>query len=847
MAPHSSHSGCTCGTPKPAWEQYLNSGWGGLHQVYTCRVSLSEDDVAKYKLLRKDNDGNTDNRRVLRIIQGYAHQDGSHWAMVKGIRLKGRLLYVDVDNIIAGEKVQGELNKLIRFLGLSPQHSKGLPQRYVVAISNVTLPYADRKVNIHNLKEKIAEENELDIVDQKVRNNQLQITLSSLHQALTICSKGRIYIDGVRKPVRPWDPNFDPKFCFRCRRYGHLAVEPGKTTGCRKDPRCGSCGGDHETKGCKSLEHKCVHCAELEGCDDINHPDWRCKRGLPATVKAECDKRAEEGPWWWKAYQSVVSRLPLNHELGDTSESVFTFFGAMATQKAPTQRSPDDTMAAALREFDDDPLEFNDDVGASAPTDEDMAQLANTNTAAQASDVTRSGQNQASGQAAHPPISTPNATTKPSKKRKRKPEKPAEKPAKKSAKKPTKKPAKTSSNATPSAAGSSTAAGPSTAVARAAARRPPLQAASASRLNVPPGNGTARATDNGPPKQPHSFFADHAQRLASARSDRIASVPGDGTSADPFTIHIDGTATQPIVVPGVDASQSQQTSAVGRGTAQTGAGSSLSPVEATGVEDGFIALPNYDAGMSGDPSATTVRDSDPAGVGSQHGLQNPTDTAAIRSEDGVLAGTSEHAPVDQPEQDIQMPDALISTPTPRSRTQPATLTGLRPRSLRSTPRVDYAASNTGSDIFPDFGLSNSQPVRGPSKVLKHTPPKVNHYPQRAASLSRALQTSGIRSSRKEKYGLHTSLQTSVATSVTPARVASAAPTTPTAPIAPTASITSTSATAPATPTAPNAPIVPPILGSTANVAPNSISASAPNMINLNTPHRPTQGPTTSIR
>lgn len=96
-----------------------------------------KDDVARIKNLRIDLDGKPDNRRIIGEIKRHRSTHGDHWGMVKGVNMKGHMLYVDVDNIIAGERVQRDLHRIPRFLGLSTE-TKCLPQRYVVAITGVS-------------------------------------------------------------------------------------------------------------------------------------------------------------------------------------------------------------------------------------------------------------------------------------------------------------------------------------------------------------------------------------------------------------------------------------------------------------------------------------------------------------------------------------------------------------------------------------------------------------------------------------------------------------------------------------------------------------------------------------
>jgi len=125
-----------------------------------------------------------------------------------------------------------------------------------------------------------------------------------------------VFINASRRSAKPWDPNFDPKFCYRCRRYGHLAADNSRAK-CKKEERCGRCGGDHATQPCKSEIKSCLRCTDAGRTGDIHHEDWKCKRGLAEDIRVECEKRAAEGPWWWKAYLSIVS-LPPNYRAGGT-------------------------------------------------------------------------------------------------------------------------------------------------------------------------------------------------------------------------------------------------------------------------------------------------------------------------------------------------------------------------------------------------------------------------------------------------------------------------------------------------------------------------------------------------
>ena len=74
----------------------------------------------------------------------------------------------------------------------------------------------------------------------------------------------RVKVGYVSYAVRPYIP--PPTRCFKCQRFGHIAVA------CRAKNRCAKCGGDHEYGNCgEGTKIKCCNCggehsAAYKGC-----------------------------------------------------------------------------------------------------------------------------------------------------------------------------------------------------------------------------------------------------------------------------------------------------------------------------------------------------------------------------------------------------------------------------------------------------------------------------------------------------------------------------------------------------------------------------------------------------
>uniref|UniRef100_A0A146QDP1 Zn-dependent peptidases, insulinase domain-containing protein n=1 Tax=Fundulus heteroclitus TaxID=8078 RepID=A0A146QDP1_FUNHE len=62
----------------------------------------------------------------------------------------------------------------------------------------------------------------------------------------------KIKIGFMSFPVRPYVP--PPLRCFKCQRYGHIALV------CKGKERCAKCGGEHKYEECKGDQIKCCNC-----------------------------------------------------------------------------------------------------------------------------------------------------------------------------------------------------------------------------------------------------------------------------------------------------------------------------------------------------------------------------------------------------------------------------------------------------------------------------------------------------------------------------------------------------------------------------------------------------------
>ena len=85
--------------------------------------------------------------------------------------------------------------------------------------------------------------------------------LNDYHTTNKCITKG-CYINYAHYYAVWFAPQFQVTQCFKCYEYGHLAGS------CKGNPRCGKCGGKHNTKECNSTIVQCVHCKD-------SHEAWR--------------------------------------------------------------------------------------------------------------------------------------------------------------------------------------------------------------------------------------------------------------------------------------------------------------------------------------------------------------------------------------------------------------------------------------------------------------------------------------------------------------------------------------------------------------------------------------------
>ena len=105
-------------------------------------------------------------------------------------------------------------------------------------------------------------------------------TISSVTDANRMIKEG-VYICNTR--TFPKKLKYEPKQCMKCRKWGHYAAE------CRAEKdACGTCGGQHRTKECKSENKRyCV------SCRSDTHASW--DRNCPEFLR-KCDEYSNFHP-----------------------------------------------------------------------------------------------------------------------------------------------------------------------------------------------------------------------------------------------------------------------------------------------------------------------------------------------------------------------------------------------------------------------------------------------------------------------------------------------------------------------------------------------------------------------
>lgn len=135
----------------------------------------------------------------------------------------------------------------------------------------------------------IKEQNDLESNDIAVikkfkqvgKRNHGNVILSVKNVALKekICNEGKLNIGWRRCFVQEF---FSVVRCFKCARYGHMAMK------CENNTTCFKCSGNHKTSECESVFLKCINCREanikfkksLKVDHEANDPNCECYKRL---------------------------------------------------------------------------------------------------------------------------------------------------------------------------------------------------------------------------------------------------------------------------------------------------------------------------------------------------------------------------------------------------------------------------------------------------------------------------------------------------------------------------------------------------------------------------------------
>ena len=166
-----------------------------------------------------------------------------------------------------------------------------------------------RRSSLHDyeaLKTEMSKTNQVEILHAKaMRTNRedarrlnLVIGLPSPQEANKLCSHGLI-VDAEVFEVEPYDGNVQPRQCFKCFRFGHIAKF------CTAAARCGHCGATAHADGeeaCPArqgqIPPKCLLCSQ-------QHPAW--SRDCPE-AKKHWDKAREAYQWRPRRFEAGTER-----------------------------------------------------------------------------------------------------------------------------------------------------------------------------------------------------------------------------------------------------------------------------------------------------------------------------------------------------------------------------------------------------------------------------------------------------------------------------------------------------------------------------------------------------------
>ena len=90
-------------------------------------------------------------------------------------------------------------------------------------------------------------------VDENSDDHSLVLYLNDKHAANRCIANG-VNIDFAHHATERFTPQFKATQCFNCYSHGHHA------SNCKRNPRCGKCSENHDTRECKNAVVKCCQC-----------------------------------------------------------------------------------------------------------------------------------------------------------------------------------------------------------------------------------------------------------------------------------------------------------------------------------------------------------------------------------------------------------------------------------------------------------------------------------------------------------------------------------------------------------------------------------------------------------
>ncbi|XP_014261320.1 uncharacterized protein LOC106673652, partial [Cimex lectularius] len=101
-------------------------------------------------------------------------------------------------------------------------------------------------------------------------------------------SRGRVNLDYQTCAVKEYQ---GVTRCYNCQAYGHVAAACPK-----KDPICGNCAGQHDTRCCKSNTPKCANCHRAGRRSSHRAGSQYCEAQIRAVANVKCATNYGEAP-----------------------------------------------------------------------------------------------------------------------------------------------------------------------------------------------------------------------------------------------------------------------------------------------------------------------------------------------------------------------------------------------------------------------------------------------------------------------------------------------------------------------------------------------------------------------